>query len=134
MHNDHQHDHHHDAGDPHSPAPDDPEPPLAARLLERALREILIEKGVITAAMVQRQMDAMDSRNPALGARVIARAWTDPDFRERLIAEPLQTIERETGIKMAIVGMPELRVVVNEPDVHNVVVCTLCSCYPRMLL
>jgi nitrile hydratase len=138
MHDDHDHHHHHDHahdhGDPHAPAADDAMPPPAARLLEQALRDILLDKGIITAAMVQKQIDVMDSRTPVLGATIIAKAWIDPAFRERLIAEPLPAIERETGIGMAMTGAPELRVVVNAAGVHNVVVCTLCSCYPRMLL
>lgn len=103
-------------------------------LLEQAVRELLISKGVLTAEVIHRQIDAMDSRNPALGAKVIAHAWSDPDFRKRLIAKPLATIEATYGIPMAVEGMPDLRVVENTPGVHNVVVCTLCSCYPRMLL
>lgn len=129
-------DHHHDNGVDHThpPAADDPPPPRELRLLEQALRELLIDKGVFTAEMIHRQIDLMDSRNPALGARIVARAWIDPDFRRRLIFEPLATIEQATDIPMVAAGMPELRVVENSPGVHNVVVCTLCSCYPRMLL
>ncbi len=136
MHDDHDHPHHdHDDHDhPHAPAADDPLAPRASRLLEQALRELLIEKGVLSVGMIEAQIDRMDSRNPALGAKVIARAWTDPRFRSELIREPLETIERFTGIPMMAAGMPELRIVENEPDVHNIVVCTLCSCYPRMLL
>ncbi|WP_226575585.1 nitrile hydratase subunit alpha [Acuticoccus sediminis] len=147
MHDDHDHEHAHDhthghghghghghAHDPHAPASDDPPAPRESRLLEQALRELLIEKGILTAEMISRQIDNMDSRNPALGARIVARAWTDPAFREALVADPLDTIEKETGKTMFVAGMPELRVVENAPGVHNVVVCTLCSCYPRMLL
>ena len=101
-------------------------------LLEAAIRELLIEKGVLTAEDVARQIDNMDSRNPALGARVIARAWTDPAFRDRLKAAPLQAIEDAFDMPMG--GPLELVVLENTPEVHNVVVCTLCSCYPRMLL
>ena len=125
---DHDHDH------PHAPASDDPPAPREARILEQALRELLIETGVLTAEMINRQIDNMDSRSPALGAKVVARAWTDPAFRAALIADPLDTIEKETGVTMFVSGMPELIVVENGPQVHNVVVCTLCSCYPRMLL
>ncbi len=132
----HGHDHDHDSAHPHRhpPAADDTPAPREARLLEQALRELLIEKGVLTAAMIHRQIDAMDSRNPALGASIVARAWCDPAFRAALIAAPLETIEQATGMTMFVAGMPELRVVENAPGVHNVVVCTLCSCYPRMLL
>ncbi len=133
-HHGHDHDHDHDHDHPHAPAADDPAPPTEARLLEQALRELLIEKGVISAQMVQRQIDTMDSRNPALGAKIVARAWTDEAFKRELIASPLKTLERETGIGMIVAGMPDLRIVENEPGIHNVVVCTLCSCYPRMLL
>ena len=104
----------------------------ADEFLEVAIRELLIEKNVLTAEQVNRQIDNMDSRNPALGARVIARAWCDSTFRERLIADPLGSIEAEFDIPMA--GLFELVVLENTPQVHNVVVCTLCSCYPRMLL
>jgi nitrile hydratase alpha subunit len=139
MHDDHDHDHDHDYGDddhdhPHAPAADDPPAPRESRLLEQALRELLIDTGVLTAEMINTQIDRMDSRNPALGAKVVARAWTDPAFREELVREPLDTIQHFTGMPMIVAGMPELRVVENEPGVHNIVVCTLCSCYPRMLL
>jgi nitrile hydratase len=129
---DHDHDHHDNRSHVH--AADDAPAPRPARLLERALRELLIEKGVITAAMIQKQIDNMDSRNPTLGAKVVAKAWGDPAFRAELGTAPLEAIERETGIVMTIAGNPELRVLFNEPGLHNVVVCTLCSCYPRMLL
>lgn len=101
-------------------------------LLEIAIRALLIEKNVLTAEQVNRQIDNMDSRNPALGARVIARAWYDKRFRERLIDEPLVAIELEFDMPMN--GPLELVVLENKPQIHNVVVCTLCSCYPRMLL
>ena len=130
----HRHDPHHDHGHAHPHAADDPEAPFEDRLLEQALRELLIEKGVLTAAMIHAQIDGTDSRNPALGARVVARAWTDPDFHDQLLAAPLATIEDAFGMRMAVAGMPDLRVVENQPGLHNVVVCTLCSCYPRMLL
>ena len=130
----HHHDHDHGHDHAHPPASDDMPAPHEARLLEQALRELLIEKGVLSAQMIHRQIDAMDSRNPALGATIVARAWADPAFRSALIAEPLETIEKATGMPMFVAGMPELRVVENGPGVHNVVVCTLCSCYPRMLL
>ena len=126
------HDHHHDHD--HAPASDDPPAPIEDLLLEQALRELLIEKGVLTSAMVNRQIDGMDSRNPALGARIVARAWADAAFRQALIATPLSTIAAALDMPMAMTGMPDLRVVENAPGLHNVVTCTLCSCYPRMLL
>lgn len=133
-HDDHEGHDHSDHGDPHRPASDDPQPRRDARVLEAALRLLLIDKGLLTAAMIQRQIDAMDSRNPALGARVVAKAWVDPAFRQALSTDARAAIENATGVKMTIVGSPELHALFNQDGVHNVVVCTLCSCYPRMLL
>lgn len=127
-------DHHHHHGHEHDHAPIvDPEGPASEdEILETAVRELLIEKGVLSAEDVHHQIDLMDSRNPALGAKVVAKAWTEPAFRARLMAEPLETIEAAFGMPMS--GPVELSILENTPDVHNVVVCTLCSCYPRMLL
>ncbi len=99
-------------------------------LLERAFRELLIEKGVATDADVGRKVELMHSRTPALGARVVARAWFDPAFKARLLADGSAAV-RELGIE---VGALRLVVVENTPQVHNLIVCTLCSCYPLMLL
>jgi nitrile hydratase len=125
---DHPHDHDHD----HAPIEDADAPPTEDQILETALRELLIEKGVITAEDVHRQIDLVESRNPALGAQVVARAWTDDGFRARLLSAPLEAIASEFDLDMST--PLELVVLENTPDVHNVVVCTLCSCYPRMLL
>ena len=119
----HAHDHDHDH------APDDAVSKYAP--LERAIRELLIEKGVFTAADIQRQIDDMDSRTPMTGAKLVARAWTDPEFKARLINDTAAVLE-EWGISME--RGPRVRVVENTDHVHNVVVCTLCSCYPRMVL
>ena len=113
----------------HDHAPDDAVSEYAP--LERAIRELLIEKGVFTAADIQRQIDDMDSRTPMTGARLVARAWTDPEFKARLIDDTAAVLE-EWGIAME--RGPRVRVVENTDRVHNVVVCTLCSCYPRMVL
>ncbi|MDX5359984.1 MAG: nitrile hydratase subunit alpha [Alphaproteobacteria bacterium] len=131
---DHHHDHDHAHGHDHDHAPIEEvaAAPVEDRILETAIRELLIEKGVISAEDVHRQIDIVDSRNPALGARVVARAWTDPDFKARLIEHPLKTIQDTFGMDMT--SPLELVVLENTPEVHNVVVCTLCSCYPRMLL
>lgn len=133
-HDDHEGHDHSDHGAPHRPASDDPQPQRDARVLEAALRSLLIDKGLLTAAMIQRQIDAMDSRNPALGARVVAKAWVDLAFRQALSTDARAAIEDATGVTMTIVGSPELHALFNQDGVHNVVVCTLCSCYPRMLL
>lgn len=100
------------------------------RVMEEAVRELLIEKGLITAADVRREVEAMDARVPANGARVVARAWVDPAYKRRLIASPKEAIA-ELGHD---IGPMHLVVLENTPEVHNVVVCTLCSCYPRWIL
>src|ERR1700676_4604338 len=101
-----------------------------AELLERAFRELLVEKGVVSDAAVSERVEFMYARTPALGARVVARAWFDPAFRARLLADGSAAV-RELGIE---VGALKLVVVENTAQVHNLIVCTLCSCYPRMLL
>jgi len=100
------------------------------QLMEVSLRELLVEKGIVTEAEVAAAVQDMRNRSPERGARVVARAWTDDSFRIKLLANGSQAIE-EIGI-----DMPALRLVVveNTPAVHNMIVCTLCSCYPRMLL
>lgn len=123
----HNHDHDHD----HDVRPDDERPWSEDQYLETALRELLIEKGIITAAEVHRQVEEMDARTPARGARIVAKAWTDPEFKRRLLGPDASDVVRELGIEIEPV---RLLVVENTPEVHNTVVCTLCSCYPRNLL
>ena len=98
--------------------------------MQAAVEELLILKGVVTAADVDRQVEAMASRSPERGARLVAHAWVDPAYRARALADGAAAAE-ELGLE---VGPLRLIVVENTPDVHNVIVCTLCSCYPRMLL
>jgi nitrile hydratase len=124
-HHDHQ-DHHH----PHETLPDAEERISYYRTMEIAVRELLIEKGIITADEVRRAVEKMDARTPAQGARVVARAWTDPAYKARLLADGTAACQ-ELGIDM---GPTRLLVVENAAALHNVIVCTLCSCYPRMLL
>ncbi len=100
-------------------------------ILEAALRRVMVAKGVLSEAEIAAQIDLMDSRSPALGARVIARAWLDDGFKARLLADCRAAL-MEIGIDIGHVA--EFKVVENTPKVHNVVVCTLCSCYPKMLL
>jgi nitrile hydratase len=129
-HHDHSHDHDHDHD--HHPIESDHEPLSEDRYLEQALRELLNEKGIITAAQIAQQIDVQDSRTPALGAKVVAKAWTDPAFKKALLAKPLETINKTFDLS---INTPlELVVLENTPDLHHLVVCTLCSCYPRMLL
>jgi nitrile hydratase alpha subunit len=118
-------DHDHD----HTPIADGDEPPAAARV--RALEALLVEKGVIAREDVREGIDWLVSRTPADGARIVARAWVDPDYRERLLADG-----REAAVELGIDPgpAPVLVAVENTERVHHMVVCTLCSCYPRGLL
>ena len=100
------------------------------QLMEVTLRELLVEKGVVTEEEVQAEVEAMRRRTPERGARVVARAWVDPEFKKRLLANGSRACE-ELGLELASL---KLVVVENTPQVHNAIVCTLCSCYPRMLL
>jgi len=120
----------HDHDHPHQLDADRAEEVTYHQRLGEAVRELLIEKGVVTADEVRRQIEKMDARSPALGARVVARAWVDPAFKARLLADGSAAC-RELGIDM---GATHLVVVENSAAVHNLVVCTLCSCYPRALL
>lgn len=120
--------HEHDPG--HAARPDLDDTPTYYRAMEEAVRELLIEKGLVTAADIQREIENMDARNPANGARAVARAWADPAFKARLAAAPKEAIA-EIGHD---IGPMRLVVLENTPAVHNMVVCTLCSCYPRWLL
>src|SRR5665213_1706362 len=124
------HDHEHGHDHPHPTRPDADENLGYYQVMEIALRELLIEKGVVTAAELRQAVEAMDSRSPAQGAKIVARAWTEPDFKRRLMADGTAAV-RDFGIDM---GTTRLFVVENTPQVHNLVVCTLCSCYPRMVL
>ena len=121
-------DHDHEHGHPHEPIASD-EGSAAARA--RALEEILVEKGVITRENVRREIDWFVSRSPADGARLVARAWVDPDFKERLLADA-RAAALELGLDPG--PSPVVVAVENTERVHHMVVCTLCSCYPRALL
>ena len=129
---DHDHDHHHHGLSPsgHPYRQDDDAPLTYWQRMEIAVRELLIEKGVTTAAEVAAQIDLMDSRSPANGAAVVARAWTDPAFKERLL-QNAGDASREMGFD---IGPLHLIAVENTAETHNLIVCTLCSCYPRNLL
>lgn len=117
-------------GHDHTPPADQDGPLSHYQIMETALRELLIEKGIVTPDEVRATVEAMDARSPAAGARVVARAWCDADFKERLLTDaPAACAELDIDI-----GPLKLLVVANQPKLHNVIVCTLCSCYPRMLL
>ncbi|HEX2115163.1 MAG TPA: nitrile hydratase subunit alpha [Alphaproteobacteria bacterium] len=128
----HVHDHH-----DHTHGPDDhapihahgPKPEYA--LLERAIRELLIAKGVFGAGDLRRQIDLMDSRSPSQGAKLVARAWVDPEYKKRLLTDA-----KKAAAELAVdcSNAPEVVVLENTPKRHHLVVCTLCSCYPKAIL
>ena len=119
------HDHHHDGV-----GPADAGPLTHYQTMEVALREILIGKGIFTADDVRREVEAMEGRNAGTGARLVARAWLDPAFKARLLDDA-----RAGADELGIPGGPyRVLVMENTPAVHNMIVCTLCSCYPRVLL
>jgi nitrile hydratase len=100
------------------------------RRMQAAVEELLILKGVMTAEEVQREVEIMEARTYERGARMVARAWVDPAYKQRMLANG-KAGATELQIE---VGPMHLIVLENTPRVHNVVVCTLCSCYPRFLL
>lgn len=122
----HNHDHDHtpiEAGNPNGAS--------YYEIMEIAVRELLIEKQLIQANEIRRQIEVLDSRTPALGAKVVARAWVDDAFRARLLANGRAACE-EFGI--SFYDDTGLIVLENTDSVHNLIVCTLCSCYPRPVL
>jgi nitrile hydratase len=110
--------------------PDHPEPTSDAARVGLALRELLIEAGHYTAEEEQEVIAAMQGASPENGGRIVARAWTDAAYKERLLGDGASAI-RELGFELEPY---EFTVMENTDSVHNVIVCTLCSCYPRSLL
>ena len=100
------------------------------QLMEVSLRELLVEKGVLTNEQVDATVEDMRNRTPERGAKVVARAWVDEGFKKRLLENGTRACE-ELGLDVPAL---KLLAVENTPQVHNAIVCTLCSCYPRMLL
>jgi len=116
----------------HTPAPDTGDAvPGYYEVMETAVRELLVEKKVIGAGEIRQMLEVMDTRTPALGSKIVARAWVDPEFRARLLANGRATLE-ELGIDFF--EDTQLIVLENTDSVHDLVVCTLCSCYPREIL
>ena len=125
--------------DPHEHDQDHPHAEVASAgrpgyydMLETAVQELLIEKKYFSAGEIRRQIEVLDTRTPALGAKVVARAWADPAFKARLLANGRTACEEEFGI--SFYDDTQLVVIENTDMVHNLVVCTLCSCYPRPVL
>jgi nitrile hydratase len=116
-------------GHPHHEAGQQTISPYAHRI--RAIEALLVERGVLTEPEIQDRIAYMESRSPENGARLVARAWVDPGFKERLLSET-KAAALELGIDAS--GPVEFFVVENTSEVHNLIVCTLCSCYPRAIL
>jgi nitrile hydratase len=121
----HPHDHPH----PHQPDIED-HPYDHHQLMAEAVGELLIEKGVFAADDLRRMIESIDARSPADGARLVAHAWCDPGFKARVLAD-VNAAAGELGIDAGAIPIKALE---NTPALHNLVVCTLCSCYPRGLL
>src|SRR6266850_1218337 len=119
----HEHDHRRDRSH-------DEGPPSEWEIMSRAMQELLIEKGVVTAEQIRARMEKFDQDFPYRGSRVIAHAWADPAFKRRLLQDGKAACA-DFGIDLEA---DKLIAVENTPEVHNVIVCTLCSCYPRALL
>jgi nitrile hydratase len=125
--------HDHDQGR----ASDDPSHPHNAPLSDvqlrvRALESLLVEKGLVDPAALDELIDQYETKvGPRNGAQVVARAWTDPDFKRRLLRNATDTLA-----ELGLIGREGENMVVleNTPTIHNMVVCTLCSCYPWPLL
>ena len=123
------HDHPHNQ--PHPFQPDIEDTPLTHyQLLELAVGELMVEKGIYTGDEFRRAVEDIDSRSPADGAKVVARAWVDPAFKARLLQDT-HAAAAELDVDAGVIPIIALE---NTPGVHNVIVCTLCSCYPRYLL
>jgi len=124
------HDHEH-AGHRHPFQPDLEDQPFETyQVMAEAVGELLIEKGIVSADELRRAIEDLDARSPALGAKVVARAWVDPAFKARL----LEDANAAAGELAIDAGAIPIRAVENTPELHNVICCTLCSCYPRLLL
>lgn len=103
---------------------------LDAQIVIDALQDVLIAKGLLTAPEVTKEIEKLESKGIHLGAKVVAKAWTDPDYKARLLKNGKSCIQ-EIGVP---VGEAQIVVVENTENVHNLITCTLCSCYPRSIL
>jgi len=96
-----------------------------------AVRKILVGKNLVTEAELTERMEATDNASPGQGAKMVARAWTDPAYRALMLEDGTKAAE---AMSIPMRGMPPLGVLENTDAVHNLIVCTLCSCYPRAVL
>lgn len=125
----HEHDHGHDHDRTFQPDIEDLKP-SRHELMTYAIRELLVEQGHVTDEEIRQCQDKLESIEPAQGSRVIAKAWVDPEFKQRLLDDGNSALT-ELGIDS---GAAKMTVVENTEEVQNVIVCTLCSCYPRAVL
>lgn len=121
-----EHNHPHD----HTPIVED-EKPEFYEMLEISIRELLVEKGIISKDDVRKQIEVLDSRSPALGSKLVVRAWNDESFKMRLLSDGNKAAE-EMGITMY--DDTTFTVLEDTAKIHHMIVCTLCSCYPRPVL
>ncbi len=98
----------------------------------RAMEAVLVEKGVVSGDEVERLVNESEARSPADGARIVARAWVDPEFKNRLLSDAKAAVAELGYLESA--NLPDVVVAENDEGVHHLVVCTLCSCYPTWLL
>lgn len=103
---------------------------LEAQIIIDALQDVLMANGLLTAPEVTKQIEVMEAKGVHLGAKIVAKAWKDPDYKARLLENGKSCIQ-EIGIP---VGEAQIVVVENTSQVHNLITCTLCSCYPRSIL
>jgi nitrile hydratase len=99
--------------------------------LLRAVRNLLMDRGVVSAEEISERIRITDGGSPAQGARMVAKAWVDPDYRDLMLSDGTTAA---TALDIPMRGLPPLGVLEDTPEVHNLVVCTLCSCYPRAVL
>jgi nitrile hydratase len=123
----HEHEHDH----PHPKQPDIEDTPLTYhQALTEAVAALLVAKGIVTADELRATLEDIDRRSPAAGSAMIARAWTDAAFKARML-EDVNAAAGEMGVDA---GTIPIRAVESTPELHNLIVCTLCSCYPRLLI
>jgi nitrile hydratase alpha subunit len=128
--NEHDHAHDHDHNHDHAPISNDDVSLTHAEAKFLALKGLLIDKGLITPDMIRARMERDARGTPHQGARMVARAWTDPQYKARMLADG-KAAARELDIQVTEAAIVTLE---NTPRLHNLIVCTLCSCYPRSLL
>ena len=131
MTHEHPHEHRHEHPHGHPTQPDLEDAGYSRyQVLAQALEELLIAKGIITAEGMRKGIEALDAADPAWGARLVARCWVDAGFEARVL-ESTDAAAVELGLNL---GSTPIHAVKDTPQVHHVVVCTLCSCYPSALL